>query len=283
MSYRAWAIALIAISSVLRIAGAETPSPPSSSEVAAKRAERLKALIAEATLAIEAEPNDKGLYARRAALYSAAEEHSQAIADYDKVLKLDPQSAAAYDQRGSEHFTLGHIDESIDDFDRFIKLRPAEEPRHWKRGISYYYAGKWEQGRRQFEGYQTVDDNDVENAVWRYLCMARGQGVQAARESILPIKMDGRVPMMTVYALYAGRAQPDDVMQAAEAGSPSTEALNARLFYAHLYLGLYFEAAGDQARALEHIATAAEKHKIGHYMWNVADVHAKRLKAAGGK
>ena len=55
-----------------------------------------------------------------------------------------------------------------------------------------------------------------------------------------------------------------------------TEALNARLFYAHLYLGLYYEAAGDVGQARKHLAIARQ-HKIGHYMWNVADVHAKLL------
>jgi lipoprotein NlpI len=178
---------------------------------------------------------------------------------------------------------LGHVDESIADFDRFIELKPQQEPWHWKRGISYYYAGRWDEGRRQFEGYQTVDDNDVENAVWRYLCMARGNGVPAARDALLKIKQDPRVPMMEIYALYAGKAQADDVLAAAQAGSPSAEQLNSRLFYAHLYLGLFHEAAGDTARAKEHLTTAAEKHTIGHYMWNVADVHARRLKKASEK
>ena len=84
--------------------------------------------------------------------------------------------AEAFDQRGSERFMLGQIAESIADFDRYLQLRPDQEPWHWKRGISYYYAGRYDEGRRQFEGYQTVDDNDVENAVWRYLCMARSAG-----------------------------------------------------------------------------------------------------------
>ena len=101
----------------------------------------------------------------------------------------------------------GQIKRSIDDFDRFVELKPQQEPHHWKRGISYYYAGRYDDGRRQFEGYQTVDDNDVENAVWRYLCMARSLGVQAARDAILKIKHDRRVPMMEVYALYSGNAQ----------------------------------------------------------------------------
>lgn len=240
---------------------------------------RLRAVAA----AIAANPRDAQAYRTRAAIHAAAGDHERAIADYDHSIDLDPKSAEAFDQRGSQHFMLGHIARSIDDFDRSIQLRPQQEPWHWKRGISYYYAGRYDDGRRQFEGYQTVDDNDVENAVWRYLCMARGQGVATARDKILAIKRDGRVPMMEVYALYGGKATPDDVLAAAHAGNPSPAALNERLFYAHLYLGLYYEAAGDSARAREHLATAAESHKIGHYMWNVAVVHAKRLKEQGGK
>ena len=227
--------------------------------------------------AIAAAPDDLQGYALRAGLCSAAGDHCAAIADYDRFLKLDPQRAEAFDQRGSERFMLGQIAESIADFDRYLQLRPDQEPWHWKRGISYYYAGRYDEGRRQFEGYQTVDDNDVENAVWRYLCMARSQGLPAARDGLLKIKKDTRVPMAEVYALYAGQLTPDDVLAAARAGQPSAQALNARLFYAHLYLGLYYEADGDEGRAKEHLVTAAEQHKIGHYMWNVAQVHARRL------
>lgn len=216
--------------------------------------------------------------AAESARAAAAGDHEQAIALYDRLLAIDPKHAEYYDLRGSQHFMLGHIDESIADFDRFLALRPDQEPWHWKRGISYYYAGRYDDGRRQFEGYQTVDDSDVENAVWRFLCMARGQGLAAAREGLLKIKQDRRVPMMEIYALYGGKLSPDDVLSAAEAGSPSPEELNARLFYAHLYLGLYYDATGDADSARKHINTARE-HKLGHYMWNVAEVHAKRWQA----
>ncbi len=221
---------------------------------------------------------DAASIAALAAKYVAAGDHERAIAEYDRLLIVNPRQVETYDLRGSQHFMLGHVDESIADFDRYLELRPDQEPWHWKRGISYYYAGRYDEGRRQFEGYQTVDDSDVENAVWRYLCMARDRGVDAARDGMLKIKHDRRVPMMKVYALYSGKADPQDVLKAARAGMPSAKELNARLFYAHLYLGLYYEAAGDSARALEHLATAADKHKIGHYMWHVANVHAGRLK-----
>jgi len=250
-------------------------APPQADVTRLTAAERLRT----ATAAITADPKNATAWAARAALHAESGEHALAIADYDALLKLEPERAEAYDARGSQHFMLGHIGPSIDDFDRFIRLKPQQEPWHWKRGISYYYAGRFDEGRRQFEGYQTVDDNDVENAVWRYLCMARDVGVAKARDAMLTVRRDTRVPMKEVYDLYRGQLKTDDVLAVARSGSPSPEALNARLFYAHLYLGLYDEVAGDAERAREHI-TIAQQHKIGHYMWNVADVHAQRLKAA---
>jgi lipoprotein NlpI len=226
--------------------------------------------------AVALDPKEYQSYFFRAGVYELLERHAEAVADYDRVLKLAPRLTQIYDLRGSEKFKLGLIAESIADFDKYLAAFPERWPQHWKRGIAYYYAGRFEEGRKQFEGYQSFDDNDVENAVWRYLCMAPSVGVEKARTEILKIKDDRRVPMMQVYALYAGKAKPQDVMVAVEEGNPKESDLNSRLFYAHLYLGLYYEVAGDKQKAKQEI-DQAEKHKINHYMWDVARVHAKKL------
>ncbi len=189
------------------------------------------------------------------------------------------RAAAAFDRRGGDHFVAGRIKESVADFDMAVKLDPKREPWHWRRGISYYYAGEFEKGKKQFEGYQTVDSSDVENATWRYLCMARLSGVAEASKAILKIGDDRRVPMRQIYDLYAGKLKPEDVLKAATAGKPPPPALNMRLFYAHLYLGLYYEAAGREKLARKHLYKAADDHRIGHYMWDVAHVHANILRA----
>jgi len=213
----------------------------------------------------------------RARAHVALRQPETAVADFDAALRLKPERAELYNARGSARFQAGDVAGSIDDFDHYIKMRPAEERGHWKRGISYYYAGQFDKGRRQFEAYQTFDDNDVENAVWRYLCTAREVNVEEARQTLLKIKADRRVPMMKVYDLFAGRATPDNVLAAARSGDPTAEQLNERLFYAHLYIGLYHEAAGDEDLARRHITRAATRHLIAHYMWDVARVHADRL------
>ena len=122
-----------------------------------------------------------------------------------------------------------------------------------------------------------------ENSTWRYLCMARSVGVEKARGTMLPIENDPRIPMMQIYDLYRGKRTPDEVLDAARAGAPTDEVLAGRLFYAHLYLGLYYEANGESELAKKYIYLAADEklshsNRINTYMWDVAHVHAELLR-----
>ncbi len=118
-----------------------------------------------------------------------------------------------------------------------------------------------------------MNPNDVENAVWHFLCVARASGMEKARAALIPIQGDARVPMMEVHALFAGKLKPEDVLKAAGDGGPVTPQGNRQLFYAHLYLGLYFEVLGDDKQAREHITKAAGEFQTGDYMGDVARVH----------
>jgi lipoprotein NlpI len=240
--------------------------------MASKKGETEKA-IQLATKAIDLAPNHLPAYLLRAGMFEALHKNKEALADYTQVLKLDPKNASAYQHRGLMHFKLGNIKESIADFDKYIELEPKAKVSHWQRGISYYYAAMYKEGKEQFEGYQTFDDNDVENAVWRYLCMVPLVGKAKSQQDILKIGDDKRVPMKQIYDLFAGKLKPKDVLDAATAGMPAAAELNQRLFYAHLYLGLYYQSEGDDKLALEHLTIAVTKHPIGHYMWDVARVH----------
>ncbi len=214
---------------------------------------------------------------REAQAAITAMDWARAIEKLNRLIDLNPKDAMAYFLRGSTEFKRGNIKASIADFDKQIELMPSAKVSHWQRGISYYYAGRWDDGIAQFEGYQSYDSNDVENAVWRFMCMARRDGIAKARKEILKIGDDKRVPMRQVYDLYAGKLKPNDVLAAAQAGNPNDERLNSQLFYAHLYVGIYFELEGDKKAALVHLQKAADEHRIGHYMWDVARVHRDLL------
>ncbi|MCC6421257.1 MAG: tetratricopeptide repeat protein [Gemmataceae bacterium] len=231
--------------------------------------------LAEKAIALA--PTSARGYVVRGIAHDALEEYTRAVEDFTKAIELDPKAAEAYDRRGSAHFKRGQFAESVRDFDRYLDLVPRQQEGHWRRGISCYYARQYDAGRRQFEAYEAVDTNDVENAVWRYLCMAPKVGVEKARAAMLKVGQDRRVPMMEVYDLFCGKIEPAVVLAAVERGKPPAADRNRRLFYAHLYLGLYHESLGNGKRALEHLTTAAE-HRIGHYMWDVARVHRDYLR-----
>ena len=185
---------------------------------------------------------------------------------------------AALHRRGEAHFRLGRFKESVADFDKEVSLDPSREPHHWQRGLSLYYAGEYARGAKQFELHRTVNPDDVENAAWHYLCVAREKGVAEARVRLIPIEAgaDARVPMNEIHALYAGKGTADEVLAAARAGDPPPAELKRRLMYAHLYVGLHHETAGNAGKAKEHVTLAAQKYAGDDYMSDVARVHAAK-------
>jgi lipoprotein NlpI len=231
--------------------------------------------------AIAADPKNARIRFRRGEISEALRKNDEALADFTACIDLDPKYADAYNHRGSVQFCRGKVAEALADFDTFLKLKPAAAPEHWKRGIALYYLGKYDEGARQFNAYEKVSTDDVENAVWHFLCVARKDGVEKAREKMLKVGKDTRVPMTEIYDLFRGKAKPEAVLAAGEAGKVPEAERRERLFYTHLYLGLYYDIVGDRAKALEHMELAAGKHGQPHYMGDVARVHLDHLKKAG--
>lgn len=170
--------------------------------------------------------------------------------------------------RAIADFQGGRIAESAAGFDNLARLVPDYAPQLWQRGIALYYAGRYKDCRVQFESHRTVNPNDVENAAWHFLCVARAESPEKAKAALLPVGPDSRVPMRQIYQMFRGTLTPEEVLAGAGA-RPEAQ------FYAHLYLGLYFEALGGKDRALEHIkAAAADRYRaVGGYMHMVARVH----------
>jgi lipoprotein NlpI len=176
-------------------------------------------------------------------------------------------------REGVQAFYDAKPKQSVAAFDKLIALVPEAKPQLWQRGLSLYLAGDFKAGREQFEVHQTVNSNDVENAAWHFICVARAESVEAAKKALIPISGDTRVPMKQVHDLFAGKGSVEDVLKAAETGEG--EVLQNHRCYAHLYLGLYFEALGDDAKAKEHMLRAANDYRMDHYMGKSAQVHVK--------
>jgi lipoprotein NlpI len=167
-----------------------------------------------------------------------------------------------------DQFQRGRFTASSATFDELAALVPEQAPQLWQRGIALYYAGRYGDCRRQFELHRTVNPDDVENAAWHFLCVARAETPERARAALLPVGPDSRQPMREVYQMFQGKLGPDEVLKAG-GSAPAGQ------FYAHLYIGLYSEALGRKDVALKHIKEAASDRfaPAGGYMHMVAVVH----------
>jgi len=176
--------------------------------------------------------------------------------------------------RAVADFQQNRITQAVEGFDRVAKLVPGYAPQLWQRGIALYYAGRYKDCREQFESHRTVNPDDVENAAWHFLCVARAESAEQAKRALLPVGPDSRAPMREIYEMFRGKYTPEQVMRAAGDGTDAQ-------FYGYLYTGLYYEAMGDAERALRQITEAAgDRFSAAGYMHRVARVHRDLLNRA---
>lgn len=222
-------------------------------------------------------PDDVNGWSDRVEQALKAGRADEALAELDRAMQTVPNNPQMHLIRGSLLFRSGKVDESLVDFDKCIELDPKIKPYLWQRGISLYYAGKYREGVEQFVVHREVNPNDVENAFWHFLCAAKLEGVEAAQKSILLSGADRRVPMMQVQELIQGKTTPEAVIEAAEASRRNVRGADYDRFYGYLYIGLYYDALGNQELARKWIEKCVALNVDG-YMGDVARVHFNRMK-----
>lgn len=263
---------------VLQAEDARPPSPQDRA-VAALKAGRYTNAFTIISDALKADPKDARLWNFRAQMRSLSGDSSGAIADLTEGIRQAPDSAFLHQDRAVERFKQGQLTEALSDFDRANELSAQLVPYNWQRGIALYYGRRYADGRKQFEAHRAVNPNDVENAVWHFLCVARAEGTNSARQVLIPISSDERIPMVEIHELFSGEGTEDEVLEAAEEATGEGEEKRQAKFYAHLYLGLYNDVLGRGTLAREHlqkaVALAAPKDFMGH----VARFHLNRLTA----
>lgn len=196
-----------------------------------------------------------------------------------KLCKLEPNVVRFQFRLGEIAFAAGKMKESIGAYDETIRLEPEIEPSLWQRGLALYYADRFADGVKQFETHQTVNSQDVENAVWHLLCASRISNLEEARKKLIPINRDRRIPMADIYEMFAGRKMPAEILKAGQATSaqvkPGTEQHNLQLYYAHLYTGLYHEMLGKPKLTIASLKEAEKVNPLGktNFMGQVARVH----------
>ena len=243
----------------------------------------LIALVAGATVLAEDSPLTKE---QRSKLKNELDTRIQELGER---IAANPKSVTLYSQRGDSRFFRGRFKEAVADYETMVELDPSLETSHWRRGIAYFYAGRTRDAARQFEIYDTFDDVDRENGIWRYLSQVRAYGREKAREGLLKYKKDDREPFPSVYKLFSGETTPENILAKIRAADVTAEDREKRLFYAQLYIGLNHAVEGRDKEAVTHLREAVANSwgpKAGGgptWMWHVGRLHYEQLADRNGK
>lgn len=207
------------------------------------------------------------------------DDHKRAIALLDQMIEMKPSLPNLYYFRATENYMAENFRASVKDFDKLIELQPGRSDSLWERGISCYYAGDYADGAKQFLDYQNYHDQDVENSVWRYLCLAKSEGLAKARETLIAIERDPRPGLQEVLELYRGSVTPEKLLEQMDQTKLTGQEAAGYRFYTLLYVGLYYVAEGKDDLAAKYLKMASDpklleagSSRISTYMWETAGI-----------
>ncbi len=236
----------------------------------------------------EAQDRDKPVSTARLILNAqeaaSQTKYEEAIRFASEVVKREPKDARHHLALANIYFMSAQMKLAVQEYDRTMQLAPPLAPHLWQRGLALYFAQEYELGVRQFEKHQTVNSQDVENAVWHMLCAAKVDGFKKARQELIPINRDTRIPMKEIHKLFAGTVQVDQVIASVvskeDAKAPPEDlSLNQRsqMYYAYLYVGLYQEMTGKTKEAIASMKKAESVNPLprNEVMGTVAHVFLK--------
>jgi tetratricopeptide (TPR) repeat protein len=118
--------------------------------------------IAIYTEIIDAEPNDAGMYARRAWNHRRMKEYDEALSDATTAIRLTPHDPKLYINRGWTLNGLSRYDEAIVDFNRAIRLDPKNPNSYHARAGAYVNQRKYAEAMADYESIVKLEPNDPE-------------------------------------------------------------------------------------------------------------------------
>jgi len=207
------------------------------------------------------------------------------VKDRTKRIAAEPNVVAHYSGRGDAYFFLGRFSKAVADYEKMVQLNPRLKTMHWRRGIACFYAGQFKKAAHQFEIYNTFDNVDRENGIWRFFSQAKAYGLKKARRNLLKYKTDDREPFPDVYKLFSKTITPPQILKHIEAAKIDRNEQEKRFFYANLYIGLNHALEGRRKPAVKYLREAVANSwgpKAGfgpNYMWHVGRLHYNLLTA----
>jgi lipoprotein NlpI len=202
-------------------------------------------------------------------------DNQNAILAADAMTRQHSDDTRALRLAADIYLRTGKVDSAARLFDRYLESEPEEMRGLWQRGIALYFIGDYKRAAKQFEEHRKVNANDVENAAWHFLCVAKAESFTKARELVLPAPGDPRVPLEEIHLMLKS-GDTGAVNKRVNRTPADSQARADATFYGDFYLGLYADATGDREKARE-LLTRTAQGAPHHYMGDIARVYAKHL------
>lgn len=177
-------------------------------------------------------------------------------------------------QYGDALLRAGKTNEAVTQFEAYLELRPQSRPYLWQYGIALFFEGRYQDARELFEIHRRVNPNDVENAAWHFLCIAKDAGIAEARQEVLPAPGDPRPPMAEILSRLPG-GDSQAIEDAIKRVPPGPRRVSAEL-YGYLYLAMIADAEGNHDVAQGWIRQA-DSTPLTSYMADVTRVYRDHL------
>jgi lipoprotein NlpI len=105
------------------------------------------------------------------------------------------------------------------------------------------------------------------------LCVAKTEGLEAARKTVIPSRGDRREPMMSILEMLQDKIEPAEVERRAKE-IPIQDPVNGSLarFYGDLYIALYHDALGQSQSARQYLKRSLS-YGVEGYMSQTAKVY----------
>jgi lipoprotein NlpI len=193
-----------------------------------------------------------------------------------KMVK-NPDSPVLYARRGDLNLFLAHFPEAVADFEKMDALAPTQANGDWRLGIAYQFNGDFEKSARQFERYDSFDNHDRENGIWRFLAQVKTDGLAKARSEMLLYAEFDREPFPELYDMFAGKKTTDEMLAEIEKkGLMADPQVN---FFANYYAGLNEDVLGHRPYAIRLLRKAVDVGALREtvYMWNCCRLRWEQL------
>ncbi len=232
--------------------------------------------IEEYNEALRLNPSFASAFNNRGITYARKLDYDRAITDYDEAIKLDSKNPEPFNNRGNAHRNKRDYENALSDYQAAVRI-DSKAAQHRPIGIILFYLDRMAESAIALARGMKTAPNDVYAILWRYLSLAKGQGLETGIKELARNAnrlQNGHWPAPVV-DYYLGKIDQNALYAAAKNSDPKKTA--EQLCEANFYAGeaALLRSSFEEASSL--LQLAERDCPKTFYEWHGASVELSRL------